>query len=216
MSAIAAAVRPLGLCCAALLVAACVRVVGGAPLAAVGGESPRAVPGVDVDKILLDQSRMRAITGAGEDLTIIPSMDGKYPVDLDDLAQTAPPQCRFIYSETLTFGSDIAEFHKTTFQDPPDSALISEAAAAYRDAGTARRAFTALVAAVEHCASSSAGWPFVGVWSADDASLRIRPGGCGRDYRVKAAVLLEVTFCGFPESVSDIVMTNIAANVRTR
>jgi len=25
--------------------------------------------------------------------------------------------------------------------------------------------------------------------------------------------LLEVTFCGFPESVSDIVMTNIVANV---
>jgi hypothetical protein len=25
--------------------------------------------------------------------------------------------------------------------------------------------------------------------------------------------MLEVTFCGFPQSVSDIVMTNIAANV---
>lgn len=44
-------------------------------------------------------------------------------------------------------------------------------------------------------------------------SLHIRAGDCGRDYRVLSAALLEVTFCGFPESVSDIVMTNIAANV---
>jgi hypothetical protein len=43
--------------------------------------------------------------------------------------------------------------------------------------------------------------------------LHTRPGGCGRDYRVKSTVLLEVTFCGFPESVSDIVITNIAAKV---
>ena len=42
---------------------------------------------------------------------------------------------------------------------------------------------------------------------------RLRPGGCGRDYRVMSVALLEVTFCGFPQSVSDIVMTNIAANM---
>jgi hypothetical protein len=41
----------------------------------------------------------------------------------------------------------------------------------------------------------------------------MRPGGCGRDYRVLSVALLEVTYCGFPESVPAIVMTNIVANV---
>jgi hypothetical protein len=42
----------------------------------------------------------------------------------------------------------------------------------------------------------------------------MRPGnGCGRDYRVKSVVLVEVTSCAFPDSVSDIVMTNILAKV---
>ncbi|MEQ0607416.1 sensor domain-containing protein, partial [Mycobacterium tuberculosis] len=56
-------------------------------------------------------------------------------------------------------------------------------------------------------------WLFVSRWTAGGNSLHIRAGDCGRDYRVLSAALLEVTFCGFPESVSDIVMTNIAANV---
>jgi hypothetical protein len=37
--------------------------------------------------------------------------------------------------------------------------------------------------------------------------------GCGRDYRVKNVVLVEVTSCAFPPSVPDIVMTNILARV---
>lgn len=203
--------RALVLCCAALLAAACTRVVGGTALPGFpGGISTSAV---DVDRVLLDQSRMRAITGAGDHLTIIPSMDGKSPVDIDTLAQTAPPQCRFIYADTATFGPDIEEFHKTTFQYPPRGGLISEGAAAYRDADTAHHAFDALVGTVQDCANSSAGTGFVGAWSADEQSLQTRPGDCGRDYRVKSVVLMEVTFCGFPESVSTIVITNIAANV---
>lgn len=156
---------------------------------------------------------MRAITGADERLTIIPSMDGKSPIDIDTLADTAPPECRFVYAETITFGQDVEEFHKTTFQYPPRGGLISEGAAAYRDADTAQRAFDALVETVDHCGSSSVGKAFVGRWRADAQSLQTRPGDCGRDYRVKSVVLMEVTFCGFPESVSELVMTNIAANV---
>lgn len=214
MSQMVGRVRPLLLCCAALLAAACTRMVGGAAVPAFRGGLPSGIApiGIRVDEILLSQSRMRAITGAGNDLTIIPTMDGKYPVDLDTLAATAPPECRFVYSETTTFGPDVAEFHKTTFQDPPDSGLISEGAAAYPDVRTARRAFDALVVTVEHCAHSSSGQLFVGQWSADTESLRIL-GACGRDYLVKSVVLLEVTFCGFPQSVSDIVMTNMAANI---
>ena len=202
--------RRLMLCCAVLLTAACTRVVPGTALMAFG-----AVPlgMLDVNTILLDQSRMRAITGAGEHLTIIPSMDGRYPVDIDQLAETAPRECRFIYAETATFGPDVAVFHKTTFQDPPDGALISEGAAAYRDASAARRAFDGLVHTVGDCADSSEGWLFVSDWNANADSLQMRPGGCGRDYRVLSVALVEVTFCGFPESVSDIVMTNIVANV---
>jgi PknH-like extracellular domain len=204
--------RPVLLCGAVLLTAACTRVVGGTPLAGFG-PAAKGVQGVNVDTILLDQSRMRAITGAGEHLTIIPSMDGTRPVDIDALAEATPPECRFLYAETATFGPDIEEFHKTTFQDPPDGALISEGAAAYQDVDTARRAFGALVKAVGGCAGGSSGELLVGEWAADANTLHLGPGGCGRDYRVLKVAMVEVTFCGFAQSVSDIVMTNIAANV---
>jgi hypothetical protein len=211
MSRMAVAAPPLVLCCAALLAAGCTRVVGGAAVAPFGTEPN--LSGVDVDRVLLDQDRIRAITGADEHLTIIPSMDGKSPVDVDTIAQTAPPQCRFVFEDTATFGPDIEEFHKTTFQYPPRGGLISEGAAAYRDANTARHAFDALVATVRDCANTSAGAAFVSPWTADDRSLQTRPGACGRNYQVKSVVLMEVTFCGFPDSVSTIVITNIAANI---
>jgi PknH-like extracellular domain len=203
---------PLLLCGAVLLTAACTRVVGGTAIAGFG-PAAHGVQGVNVDTILLDQSRMRAITGAGEHLTIIPSMDGNRPVDIDALADATPRECRFLYAETATFGSDIEEFHKTTYQDPPDGALISEGAAAYQDLDTARRAFRALVSAVGDCADGSSGQLLVGEWNANANSLHLGPGGCGRDYRVASVAMLEVTFCGFAQSVSDIVMTNIAANI---
>jgi hypothetical protein len=204
--------RPLLLCGAMLLTAACTRVVGGTAIAGFG-PAAKGIQGVNVDTILLDQPRMRAITGAGEHLTIIPSMDGSRPVDIDALAGTAPSECRFLFAETATFGPDVEEFHKTTYQDPPDGALISEGAAAYRDVDTARRAFGALVTAVGGCADGSAGERLVGDWTANATSLHLGPGGCGRDYRVLSVAMLEVTFCGFAQSVSDIVMTNIAANI---
>jgi hypothetical protein len=191
--------RPLMLCAAALLSAACTRMVSGAAVPDFGARPN--LSGVDVNRVLLDQSRMQAITGGGEHLTIIPSMDGDSPVDIDALAKTAPPECRFVYADTATFGSDIEAFHKTTYQDPPHGGLISEGAAAYRDAD------------VRRCADSSAGSGFVGTWKSDERSLETRPGDCGRDYLLKSAVLMEVTFCGFPGSVSTIVITNIAANV---
>lgn len=202
--------RTLALCCVGLLAAACTRVVDGAAVPGAGGYLAN---GVDVDQVLLDQSRMRAITGAGDDLTIIPSMDGERPVDIDTLVHTAPPECRFVYAETAIFGDDVEQFHKTTFQYPPKGALISEGAAGYRDRETAQHAFDSLVATVGGCAATSRGSWLVGDWSANQQSLRTRPGDCGRDYRVKSVVLLEVTFCGFSDSVPDIVMTNIAARV---
>lgn len=204
--------RPLLITGAVVLTAACTRVVDGTALPGFGA-TRHPVHGVDVDTVLLDQPRMRAITGAGEHLTIIPSMDGINPVDIDALADNAPQECRFLFAETATFGPDIAEFHKTTFQDPPEGALVSEGAAAYPDAATARRAFGDLVRTVGNCADTSAGQLLVGDWQADADSLHLRPGGCGRDYRVLSVALLEVTYCGFPQSVSDIVMTNIVANV---
>jgi hypothetical protein len=55
---------------------------------------------------------------------------------------------------------------------------------------------------------------FVGEWSVTPESMQMRPAnGCGRDYRVKSVVLVEVTACAFPASVPDIVMTNILARV---
>jgi len=203
--------RRLMLCAAALLAAACAHTVEGSAVPALGAGP--SLSGVDVDRVLLDQPRMQAITGADEHLTVIPSMDGKSPIDIDTLAKIAPPECRFVYADTATFGPDIEAFHKTTFQYPPRGGLISEGAAAYRDAGAAHQAFDALVATVRNCAASSAGQGYVGVWNADERSLETRPGDCGRNYLRKAAVLVEVTFCGFPESVPALVITNIAANV---
>src|SRR6201995_1026807 len=169
-----------------VLATACTRVVSGSP-AAEFGVTPS---GFNLAHVLLDQPRMQAITGGGEYLTIIPSMDATSPVDIDTLAKTAPPQCRFVYSDTATFGPDIETFHKTTYQDPPHGGIISEGAAAYHDGEIARRAFGALVTTVRGCADSGAGTGLVGSWNADDRSLQTRPGDCGRDYLLKWVVLV--------------------------
>ena len=86
---------------------------------------------------------------------------------------------------------------------------MTEGAAAYRDEATARQAFNTLSTAVHRCAEGFMGASLVGDVGADAESLRTRPGRCGRDYRLKSSVLVEVTFCTFPESVPEIVMTNI-------
>lgn len=198
---------------AALLAAGCTQSVTGTAVRAIPGIDDNSLSPVDVEAVVLDQSQMRAITGAGEDLSIIPSMDGKIPVDNELFAKAAPPQCEWLFSETQTFGPEVEEFHKTTFQNPPDGALISEAAAAYRNPGVARAAFDGLVALVDGCGSTTLGSTLVGEWTTAGDALKTRPGACGRDYRVKSVVLVEVTFCHFPGSVPDIVMTNILANV---
>ncbi|MCZ8380435.1 sensor domain-containing protein [Mycobacterium sp. CPCC 205372] len=206
--------RSLVLCGAAVLMAGCAHTVGGTAVRPVPGIDDDSRSSVDVDTVLLEQSQMRAITGAGEDLTIIPSMDGKFPVDIEALLPTVPPQCGWVYAETQTFGPDVEEFHKTTFQNPPEGGLISQGAAGYRDPVTARRAFDGLVAHIDRCDGTGAGPSIVGDWTASDDAAQTRPGGCGRDYRLKSVVLVEVTFCSFPDSVPDIVMTNILARIR--
>jgi hypothetical protein len=209
------AMRPLVVwVAAALLAAGCTQTVDGRALRAAPGIDDGSLSPVDVETIMLDQSQMRAITGSGDELTIIPTMDGKIPVDIEPLEQSAPKQCRWIFAETQTFGPDIEEFHKTTFQDPPRGGLISEGAAAYRDPGTARHAFDDLVGLVDGCGSTTFGPTFVGTWTATTDSLQTHPSsGCARDYRVKNVVLVEVTSCAFPGSVPGIVMTNILAKV---
>lgn len=203
-----------GVCVVAATALGCTRVVGGAallPATELPGRLPAA--GVDVETILLDTPRLRGITGADEQLTIIPTMDSRSPVDIDALAATVPPSCRFVYAETAVYGTGIASFHKTTYQYPPKGALIAEGAAVYPDPESARYAFDALVATVAGCAEDPAGNLLVGQWDADADSLRMRAGRCGSDYRVKATVLLEVTFCGFGDSVSELVIANLAAAV---
>ncbi|WP_431239477.1 sensor domain-containing protein [Mycolicibacterium aichiense] len=200
---------PVVCCAAAVLLTGCTQRVDGAPLRALG-EPPFSPPGVvDVDRIMLSQAQIQAITGGGQDVTIIPSMDGKAMVDVDPLAELVPRDCRFLFAETDTFGTDVEDFHKTSFQYPPRRALISEAAASYRDESSARQTFNTLSAAVHRCADGPMGAGLVGDVDADADSLRTRLTRCGRDYRLKTSVLVEVTFCTFPESVPEIVMTNI-------
>jgi len=200
-------------CAAAALATGCTQWVGGLPLQAAGPPAPGTRGGVEVDQILLTQAQMRAITGGGEDLTIIPGMDGGHPADVDQLAQSVPTDCQFVFAETATFGPDIEDFHKTSFQNPSRGALISEGAAAYHDPATARRAFDALSAAVSACGNGSYGQLLIGQWDTGADTLHTRPGTCGRDYRLKGSVLVEVTFCALPDSVPGIVMTNIVNNI---
>ena len=196
-----------------MLVAACASTVAGSAVKAPPGIDDDSLSPVDVDTVLLEQSRMRAITGGGEDLTVIPSMDGKQPVDIDQLAETVPPPCRWYFIETDTFGPDIEEFHKTTYQDPPNGALISQGAAGYRDAATARRAFGGLVDRIDRCLESTSGRVLLGDATGTVDAVRTRIGDCGRDYRVKSVVLVEVTYCNYPDSVPEIVMTNVLAQI---
>lgn len=198
--------------CAAALTAACTTTVTGDAIRSAPGIDDDSRSPIDVDGVLLEQSRMRAITGGGDDLTVIPSMDGKWPVDIDALTGRVPPQCGWLFAETQTFGPEIEEFHKTTYQNPPRGALISQGAAAYRDVATARRALQAVVGLVDACGSSTSG--YVGDWMSSTDSVRTRTSSeCGRDYRLKYVVLVEVTFCAYPPSVPDIVMTNILERI---
>ena len=196
------------ICAVAAAIAGCARLVGGTALPPVVLPVPDGA--VDAGRIMLETPRMRAIMGTDEQLTIIPTMDSAGPVDIDKLAATVPPQCRFLYAETAVFGSGPTRFHKITYQYPPRPALVSQGAAVYPDAESARRAFDALVATVADCSDSPAGPGLVGDWDADDDVLHTQAGACGRSYRVKSVVLLEVTYCGFSESDAELVITNLA------
>ncbi|BBY32378.1 sensor domain-containing protein [Mycolicibacter minnesotensis] len=192
-------------------VASCSRVVSGTALPPVA--LPISDGGVQLGRIMLGTARMRAILGADEQLTIIPTMDSASPTDVDDLAATVPPPCRFIFADTAVFGSAATLFHKTTYQYPPQAAMISEGAAVYPDADASHHALTTLEAAVGKCADTSAGPGLVTEWASDDESLHTRAGACGRSYRAKSVVLLEVTYCGFSEPDADLVVTNMAAAI---
>jgi hypothetical protein len=212
MSAVAA--RLAVMCTAALLAAGCSHSIEGTATRTAPAIDEESRSPVDVESVMLDQAQMRAVTGAGESLTIVPSMDGKIPVDVSDLMNGTPQECQWYFAETQTFGSEVEEFHKTTFQNPPDGGMISEGAAAYRDQQTARHAFADLVGQVYDCGSTELGSTFIGEWTADADTLTMRsPGTCGRDYRIKNVVLVEVSFCSFPDSVPGIIMTNIMDKV---
>lgn len=184
-------------------------------------ERPVWEPLVDVDAVMLDLTRMRGITGAGEDLNVIPTMDTDHPVDIDLLARDAPPSCRFLFAETEVFGTyrsgergDIDDFHKVTYQNPPEAALISQGAAAYPDSATARRVFGDLVARATDCAQTPFGRTHLGDVTSEADLLRSRTAPtCGRDYRLKSVVLVEVTYCAYAESVPQIVMANLLTRI---
>ncbi|MCB0944012.1 MAG: sensor domain-containing protein, partial [Mycobacterium sp.] len=89
----------LACCAAATLLTGCTQWVAGAPLRAAGEPPYRPAGVVDVDEVLLDQAQIRAITGGGQNVTIIPSMDGKSPVDIEQLAAEVPADCRFVFAE---------------------------------------------------------------------------------------------------------------------
>ena len=161
--------RPLATwCAAAVLAAGCTQTVAGDAVRATPGIDDDSQSPVDVETIMLDQSQMRAITGAGDDLTIIPSMDGKVPVDIDPLAENRSPAMPL----DIRRDPDIRRRRRGVPQDHlPGSArcaaLISQGAAAYRDPATAHRAFDDLVSLADGCGSTPLGSSFVGDVTAD-------------------------------------------------
>ncbi len=197
----------------AVFVAGCAQTVVGTAVGTVQVLEGTPNPSLDVGTVLLDQAQLRAITGAEEELTAVPGMQGDVPVDIDFMPESIPQQCQWVFAETQVFGPDLQEFHKTTYQNPRDGGLISQAVAGYRDHRSARAAFDSLVARIHGCDQSRSGRGLVGEVNDSADSVHIRPGDCGRDYRIKSVVLVEVTFCAFPAAAPDVVMTNILANV---
>ncbi len=209
------------LCALAVVVSGCTQTVSGSATRPVPALDENSRSPVDVDAVLLDRSQMQALSGAGSDLTPVPGMESKVPVDIptdqgflpDAFARDLPQECGWLFAETEVFGPDVEEFHKTTYQSPRRGGLLSQAAAGYRDTATAVTALTDLTRRISACGGTERGPMLVGDVVATGDSVRIRPGSCGRDYRVKSVVLIEVTSCSFPDSVPDLVMTNIADNV---
>ncbi|WP_099022583.1 sensor domain-containing protein [Mycolicibacterium palauense] len=205
------AAAALGTALAVLVATACTRDIAGVPvLPYTETPGPPVTLALHADDLMLDLERIRGITGTGRNLTAIPTMDASAPVDIDLLADDVPAPCRFVFAETATFGPEVADFHKTTYQAPPDSGVISQGAAVYRDPAAARRAFESLAGQAEGCAATGSGVVLLGAAESGPDRVRTRTGsGCGRDYRLKSVVLAEITFCAFPASVPEIVMTNL-------
>jgi len=202
----------LRLVAATAVSAGCAHVVAGTP-ALPASVRPGHYYGVNVDDVLLTAPELREVTGAGLDMTEVPGMDATQPVDEENLVQLAPPECQFIFRESLIFGPDVDQFHKTGFQTPPQSALLTEGAAGYADADTARRAFDNVANMVMSCGNTAFASIYVGQWTADDTTLRTRTVNCGRVYRVASAVLIEVTYCGYAAAVPEEVAKRMAAKL---
>lgn len=208
------------LCALAIVVSGCTQTVSGSATRPIPALDEDSRSPVDVDTVLLDRPQMQALSGAGGDLTPVPGMESTAPVDIptdqgflpDMFARELPQECRWLFAETDVFGP-IEEFHKTTYQSPSRGGLLSQAAAGYRDPATAAAALADLTRQIDACSSTEQGRLLVGDVLATDDSVRIRPGMCGRDYQVKSVVMVEVTFCSFPDSVPELVMTNIVDNV---
>jgi PknH-like extracellular domain len=206
----------VGCLAAVTLASGCAHVVGGTPLM-----PPTGTPyldGMDVDELLLSTAEMRDLTGAGRDLNGVPGMDSTQTVDDELLVDSAPPECQFVFRESMIFGPDVKQFHKTSFQTPPKHALLSEAAAAYTDSDTALRAFDNVADLVKACGATGSGYAYVYDWTADPQTVRADSlGDCGRIYRRQSTVLIEVTYCGYTSHVvPDLVATRIAARVGTK
>lgn len=209
------------LCAVAILLSGCAQTVAGTATRPAPGLDEDSRSPVDVDAVLLDRDQMRAITGSGPDLTAVPGMESKVPVDIpvnsgflpEVVVSSVPTQCEWLFAETMVFGTAVEEFHKTTYQNPARGALISQGAAGYVDPAAAASALAGLTRRITECGDTDQGPVLVGAVSTTDDAVSVRAGSCGRDYRAKSAVLIEVTFCSFPDSVPDLVMTNIANNV---
>jgi PknH-like extracellular domain len=193
----------------------CMHVVGG--IASMPPTEGPYLDGMDVDELLLTTPELRDLTGVGLDLNAVPGMDSIKTVDDDLLVDSAPPECQFVFRESVIFGPDVKQFHKTSFQTPPKSELLSEGAAAYVDAATARRAFDNVAELVKGCGESSSGYAYVYDWSVDPQTVSAQSiGDCGRVYRLEATVLIEVTYCGYSHVIPDLIAARIAARVHAR
>ena len=201
---------------AATLAGGCAHVVGG--IAAMPPTEGPYLHGMDVDDLLLTTPEMRDLTGAGLDLNGIPGMDSKYTVDDELLVEAAPPECQFVFLESMVFGPDVQAVPQDQLSD------TAEVRAAVRGRGRLRRRphRAPRVRQRRRSREGVRGHP-VGLLVRVRLDRR-RSDIAGRGPRrlrahlpaSRTTVLIEVTYCGYSHVVPDLVATRIAARVGAR
>jgi hypothetical protein len=188
-------------CCAGILISGCGH-QGAAGTA--NSAPPPPPPKPDATSLILSIDDVQRIAGVND---LADPQGGKNePSHFPHLQIPGP--CLPAYHEDVAFGTDWAQFRTVAYATDtnrgPGQATamvdIIQAAGVYRDASSARAAFDRVAAALTACADLDDPRYGFGVNKKDPATLAVDTGQWKRGFRVKSAVLVEVSAIGFPAS----------------